>query len=126
VWHRRFITRTADAPPDSLLARMTGIIHHRGPDGCGFYRDGFASLGHRRLSIIDVGAGHQPMSNEDGALWITYNGEIFNHADLRPALERAGHSYRTRCDIETILHAYEQYGSTPQRNERSPRTGVLA
>jgi asparagine synthase (glutamine-hydrolysing) len=59
----RFITRAPDAPPDSLLARMTGIIHHRGPDSCGFYRDAFASLGHRRLSIIDVGAGHQPMSN---------------------------------------------------------------
>ena len=105
-----FVTRAPEAPPDSLLARMTGIIHHRGPDGCGFYRDPFASLGHRRLSIIDVSAGHQPMSNEDGALWITYNGEIFNHADLRPALERAGHRYRTRCDTETILHAYEQYG----------------
>src|ERR1700733_2606259 len=105
-----FVTRAPDAPPDSLLARMTGIIHHRGPDGSGFYRDPSPSLGHRRLSIIDVSAGHQPMSNEDGALWITYNGEIFNHADLRPALERAGHCYRTRCDTETILHAYEQYG----------------
>src|ERR1700677_18790 len=105
-----FVTRAPDSPPESLLARMTSIIHHRGPDGCGFYRDPFASLGHRRLSIIDVSAGHQPMSNEDGALWITYNGEIFNHADLRPALERAGHRYRTRCDTETILHAYEQYG----------------
>jgi asparagine synthase (glutamine-hydrolysing) len=105
-----FVTRAPDTPPESLLARMTGIIHHRGPDGSGFYRDAFASLGHRRLSIIDVSAGHQPMSNEDGALWITYNGEIFNHADLRPALERAGHRYRTRCDTETILHAYEQYG----------------
>src|SRR5271155_1612791 len=105
-----FVTRAPDAPPDSLLARMTGIIHHRGPDGCGFYRDAFASLGHRRLSIIDVSAGHQPMSNEDGALWITYNGEIYNHADLRPALERAGHRYRTRSDTETILHAYEQHG----------------
>jgi hypothetical protein len=80
------------------------------PRRSGYYRDPFASLGHRRLSIIDVAGGHQPMSNEDGALWITYNGEIFNHADLRPALEQAGHRYRTRCDTETILHAYEQYG----------------
>jgi asparagine synthase (glutamine-hydrolysing) len=105
-----FVTRTPGASPDSLLSRMTDIIRHRGPDGSGYYRDAFASLGHRRLSIIDVAAGQQPMSNEDGALWITYNGEIFNHADLRPALEQAGHQYRTRCDTETILHAYEQYG----------------
>ena len=105
-----FVTSSPDAPPDSLLARMTGILRHRGPDACGYYRDAFASLGHRRLSIIDVRAGHQPMSNEDGSLWIVYNGEIFNHADLRPALEQAGHRYQTRCDTETILHAYEQYG----------------
>jgi asparagine synthase (glutamine-hydrolysing) len=105
-----FVTRAPGASPDSLLARMTDIIRHRGPDASGYYRDPFASLGHRRLSIIDVRDGHQPMSNEDGALWITYNGEIFNHADLRPALERAGHRYRTRCDTETIVHAYEQYG----------------
>jgi asparagine synthase (glutamine-hydrolysing) len=106
-----FVTRTPDAPPDSLLTRMTDIIRHRGPDACGYYRDPFASLGHRRLSIIDVSAGQQPMSNEDGSLWITYNGEIFNHTELRPALEQAGHRYRTRCDTETILHAYEQYGA---------------
>jgi len=105
-----FVTRAPGASPDSVLARMTDIIRHRGPDGSGYYRDPFASLGHRRLSIIDVAGGHQPMSNEDGALWIVYNGEIFNHADLRPALEQAGHQYRTRCDTETILHAYEQYG----------------
>jgi asparagine synthase (glutamine-hydrolysing) len=105
-----FVTRAPDSPPEALLARMTGVIRHRGPDACGYYRDPFASLGHRRLSIIDVSAGHQPMSNEDDSLWITYNGEIFNHADLRPALEAAGHQYRTRCDTETILHAYEQYG----------------
>jgi asparagine synthase (glutamine-hydrolysing) len=90
---------------------MTDTLRHRGPDGCGYYRDPFASLGHRRLSIIDVAGGNQPMSNEDATLWISYNGEIFNHADLRPALEHAGHKYRTRCDTETILHAYEQYGS---------------
>ncbi|HXM43473.1 MAG TPA: asparagine synthase (glutamine-hydrolyzing) [Bryobacteraceae bacterium] len=105
-----FVTRSPSPSPDSLLARMTDTIRHRGPDGSGYYRDAFASLGHRRLSIIDVAGGHQPMSNEDGALRITYNGEIFNHADLRPALEQAGHQYRTRCDTETILHAYEQYG----------------
>ena len=105
-----FVTRAPGSAPDALLARMTDAIRHRGPDAAGYYRDPFASLGHRRLSIIDIAGGQQPMSNEDGALWITYNGEIFNHADLRTALEQAGHRYRTRCDTETILHAYEQYG----------------
>jgi len=105
-----FVTRAPSASPDALLARMTDSLRHRGPDASGFYRDPFASLGHRRLSIIDVRDGRQPMSNEDGTLWIDYNGEIFNHADLRPILEQAGHQYRTRCDTETILHAYEQYG----------------
>ncbi len=94
----------------AVLERMTGILEHRGPDGCGYYSDGLSFLGHRRLSIIDVAAGHQPMSNEDGRIWITYNGEIFNHAGLRPVLERAGHRYRTRTDTETVLHGYEQYG----------------
>jgi len=89
---------------------MMGALSHRGPDDAGQHTCAHAALGHRRLSIIDVTAGHQPMSNEDGRLWITYNGEIFNHADLRPDLERAGHRYTTRCDTETILHAYEQYG----------------
>ena len=105
-----FVTRASGTQPDSAVASMTDTIRHRGPDGSGYYRDSHASLGHRRLSIIDVAGGHQPMSNEDGSLWITYNGEIFNHADLRPALEQAGHQYRTRCDTETILHAYEQHG----------------
>lgn len=105
-----FVTRAPGSQPESTVVRMTDAIPHRGPDGSGHYRDPFASLGHRRLSIIDVAGGHQPMSSEDGSLWITYNGEIFNHAGLRPALEEAGHRYRTRCDTETILHAYEQYG----------------
>ncbi|HWB82786.1 MAG TPA: asparagine synthase (glutamine-hydrolyzing) [Bryobacteraceae bacterium] len=94
----------------SALERMTDSIRHRGPDDAGYYQDAHASLGHRRLSIIDVAAGHQPMANEDATLWIIFNGEIFNHSDLRPELEQAGHRYATRCDTETILHAYEQYG----------------
>jgi asparagine synthase (glutamine-hydrolysing) len=89
---------------------MTDSIRHRGPDESGYYQDEWASLGHRRLSIIDLATGQQPMTNEDGRLEIVYNGEIFNHADLRPELERAGHRYKTRCDTETILHAYEEYG----------------
>jgi asparagine synthase (glutamine-hydrolysing) len=65
---------------------MTDVIRHRGPDDFGFYQDEWASLGHRRLSIVDLAGGRQPMSNEDGRLWISFNGEIFNHSDLRPEL----------------------------------------
>jgi asparagine synthase (glutamine-hydrolysing) len=90
---------------------MTGAIRHRGPDDTGFFRDGNVSLGHRRLSIVDLALGHQPLGNETGDVWIVFNGEIFNHADLRPALERAGHRYATRSDTETVVHAYEEYGA---------------
>jgi asparagine synthase (glutamine-hydrolysing) len=92
------------------LGRMAEAIRHRGPDDFGFYHDARAHLAQRRLSIVDLQGGHQPMSNETGSLWIAYNGEIYNHAALRPALERAGHRYRTRSDTETILHSYEQHG----------------
>lgn len=84
---------------------------HRGPDDCGLFLEGCVGLGHRRLSIIDVAAGHQPMADESGSLHIVYNGEIYNHPDLRPELERRGHRYRTRCDTETILHLYQEAGS---------------
>src|SRR5579884_1567150 len=94
-----------------VLKRMLDRIRHRGPDGHGVYQDGPVYLGHRRLSIIDVAGGAQPMANETESVWITFNGEIFNHAALRPALEQSGHRYKTRCDTETILHAYEQKGS---------------
>ena len=94
----------------ALLKRMTDAIQYRGPDDSGFYRDEWAALGHRRLSIIDLSGGHQPMSNETGSMWIIYNGEIFNHASLRPELERNAHRYRSHCDTETILHSYEEYG----------------
>ncbi len=92
------------------LIRMRDVIAHRGPDDSGIFEDGQALLGHRRLSIVDVAAGHQPLSNEDGTSWIVFNGEIYNHADVRVGLEAAGHHYRTRCDTETIVHAYEQWG----------------
>jgi asparagine synthase (glutamine-hydrolysing) len=93
-----------------VLHRMTEIIAHRGPDAGTYYRDSFASLGHRRLSIIDLSTGGQPMTSESGDLWIIYNGEIFNHADVRPELESAGHVYKSHCDTETVLHAYEEFG----------------
>jgi asparagine synthase (glutamine-hydrolysing) len=89
---------------------MADAIRHRGPDDFGFYHDPWAHLSQRRLSIVDLEGGHQPMSNRSGALWIVFNGEIYNHAALRPALEKAGHSYRTRSDTETILHAYQEHG----------------
>jgi asparagine synthase (glutamine-hydrolysing) len=92
------------------LERMRDVITHRGPDDAGLFVDGRVGLGHRRLSIVDVAAGHQPMTNEDGALQVTYNGEIYNHADYREELEAAGHVYRTHCDTETILHLYEEHG----------------
>jgi asparagine synthase (glutamine-hydrolysing) len=105
-----FARAGADREPAAVLENMTGALRHRGPDDFGYRVDHYAALGHRRLSIIDLAAGHQPMTNEDGSLWITYNGEIFNHAEIRPLLERAGHQYTTRSDTETIIHAYEELG----------------
>ena len=105
-----FVTTEPASGSETTLARMTDAIRHRGPDDSGFYHDARAHLGHRRLSIIDVAGGHQPMANEDRTRWIVYNGEIFNHADLRPRLEQAGHRYSSRSDTETILHAFEQHG----------------
>jgi len=105
-----FVTTRDRSYPPKTLSRMTNAIEHRGPDSEGFWTDGCASLGHRRLSIIDITGGGQPMTNEDESLWVVYNGEIFNHAALRPQLECAGHRFRTHCDTETILHAYEEHG----------------
>jgi asparagine synthase (glutamine-hydrolysing) len=98
-----------DAAP--VLARMTAAIAHRGPDAEGHFTLPPVYLGHRRLSIVDLAGGAQPMFNEDRTVAIVYNGEIFNHASLRPALEQAGHRYASHCDTETILHAYEEYGA---------------
>jgi asparagine synthase (glutamine-hydrolysing) len=92
------------------LAGMSAQIVHRGPDEDGTYIDGNVGLAIRRLSIIDVQSGHQPISNEDQNIWIVYNGEIYNHQQLRAELESRGHRYRTKSDTETILHLYEEYG----------------
>ncbi len=92
------------------LAEMNRQIAHRGPDDAGFYFQTNVGLAMRRLSIIDVKAGHQPISNEDGTVWIVYNGEIYNHEELRRDLISRGHQYRTRTDTETIIHLYEEYG----------------
>ena len=93
-----------------VVARMNRSIVHRGPDDEGFFVEENVGLAMRRLSIIDVKSGHQPLSNENRDIWIVYNGEIYNHADLRTDLEEKGHQYRTRSDTETIVHLYEEYG----------------
>jgi asparagine synthase (glutamine-hydrolysing) len=90
--------------------RMRDAMTHRGPDGAGLQVDAYAALAHRRLSIVDLAGGAQPLANEDGTIWVTYNGEIYNHASIRPELEAGGHRYRTRSDTETIVHAYEAWG----------------
>ena len=98
-----------------VLDRMTDVLQHRGPDDRGTYRDicddgSGVVLGHRRLSIIDLEGGHQPLSNEDGTVWVTFNGEIYNYRELRTELQAAGHNFRTDSDTETIVHLYEHYG----------------
>jgi asparagine synthase (glutamine-hydrolysing) len=105
-----FVTVQPGVGSKAVLARMTDRIRHRGPDAEGAYTDAHAFLGHRRLSIVDLATGQQPMTQETGDLFLTYNGEIFNHAELRPELERAGHRYHSRSDTEMVLHAYEEYG----------------
>jgi len=92
------------------LAQMNAQIVHRGPDDDGFFVEGNVGLAMRRLSIIDIRTGQQPISNEDKSLWIVYNGEIYNHRELRSKLEARGHRYRTKSDTETIVHLYEEYG----------------
>jgi asparagine synthase (glutamine-hydrolysing) len=98
----------ADAPARAI--RMRDVITHRGPDEAGIHCDAQAALAHRRLSIVDLSTGQQPLSNEDGSVWVVFNGEIYNHAEVRRDLEAHGHRYRTRSDTETIVHAYEQWG----------------
>jgi len=94
----------------STLAAMNQQIVHRGPDDDGFFVEENVGLAMRRLSIIDIATGHQPLSNENENVWIVYNGEIYNHQELRADLEARGHRYRTRSDTETIVHLYEEYG----------------
>ena len=101
-----------DIDPE-VVVRMRDMMPHRGPDDAGVFvaPDRRVAMGHRRLSIVDLSpAGHGPMANEDGTVWISYNGEVYNHAALRPGLEAAGHVYRSRTDTETLLHLYEEYG----------------
>jgi len=107
-----FSSRSRRRVDAGMLKGMRDVITHRGPDDEGIFIDEEIGLGHRRLSIVDVASGHQPMTNEDGSLRITYNGEVYNHADFRETLEARGHVYQTHCDTETILHLYEEYGDS--------------
>ncbi|MEK7627409.1 MAG: asparagine synthetase B, partial [Patescibacteria group bacterium] len=95
-----------------LLAGMRDVLAHRGPNGAGAYfsPDKSVALGHRRLSIIDLSErADQPMSNEDGTVWIVFNGEIYNFQELRPDLEKRGHKFKSNSDTEVIIHLYEEY-----------------
>jgi asparagine synthase (glutamine-hydrolysing) len=97
--------------PPNLIEKMATVIAHRGPDDNGIWTDGPVGFGHRRLAILDLTpSGHQPMCNEGKDVFIVYNGELYNHPDLRIELEAAGHRYHSRSDTETILHAYEEWG----------------
>ena len=100
--------RTGD--PRALLGRMIGAIRHRGPDAEEVWTGEGAGLAHARLSIIDLEGGRQPMTNEDGTIWITFNGEIFNYIELREWLIQRGHRFATQSDTEVIIHLYEEEG----------------
>ena len=97
-------------PAESLQAMMDRLVH-RGPDDAGTYRDDHAALGFRRLSIIDLAGGHQPLSNEDGTVWTVFNGEIYNFPALRRRLEAKGHTLRSQGDTEVLVHLYEDEGT---------------
>src|SRR5438105_908215 len=103
---------SAEPVDEPTLRGMAATLAHRGPDADGYFvsPDRHVGLGFRRLSIVDLSTGDQPMSNEDDSVWLVFNGEIYNHADHRPRLEALGHRFRSRCDAEVILHLYEEYG----------------
>jgi asparagine synthase (glutamine-hydrolysing) len=100
----------APPPERPALAAMIHTLHHRGPDGYGFFSDPACGLAHARLSIIDLSEGHQPIHNEDRSVWVVFNGEVFNYIELRAELLRAGHQFYTNSDTEVIVHLYEQHG----------------
>ena len=102
-----------DSPPvsEANLRCMLNSIGHRGPDEDGIYRSGPVGLGHRRLKIIDLHSGQQPMSNEDNSIWVIYNGEVYNYKELRAGLIQKGHKFKTASDTETIVHLFEEFGA---------------
>jgi asparagine synthase (glutamine-hydrolysing) len=102
--------RSERTPERELLRRMTDKLVHRGPDAAGHFVDHSVALGFRRLSIIDLESGNQPIYNEDGSLVLMCNGEIFNYLELKKILIQKGHSFRTKSDVEVLLHLYEEHG----------------
>ena len=139
VWnHRRGLERPGSGDRRATLGRMVEVLRHRGPDDAGVYESEFqartgydavpgVALGHRRLAIIGVRTGHQPLANEDGTVWVVFNGEIYNFRRLRRRLEGAGHRFRTESDTEVIVHLYEDEGpghaAAPRRHVRPGRVG---
>src|SRR5208283_1630847 len=105
-----YVNRAGQGADRAIVERMTAVLAHRSPDSDGFYCAGPVALGHRRLSIIDVTGGAQPMTNEDGTFWVTYNGELYNELEIRPELEAKGHRYQTVSDTESLVHLYEEDG----------------
>lgn len=105
-----FVNREGEPADRDILERMIAMLAHRGPDGQGVHLDAPAALGHRRLAIIDLDTGAQPMSNEDGSIWVSYNGELYNEPLLRAELITRGHVFRTRSDTEALVHLYEEHG----------------
>jgi asparagine synthase (glutamine-hydrolysing) len=109
-------TAPGRAPDGDVLRAMSATLVHRGPDDEGYETHRGTALGFRRLSIIDIAGGHQPLSNEDGRVWVVANGEIYNHAELREELVGRGHTFRTRADTEVLVHGYEEWGDAlPER-----------
>jgi len=107
------IYNLSGAPVDrNLLKRMNDTMTHRGPDGSGLFVAGSTGLGHRRLSIIDLHTGEQPMATDDGQLQVVFNGEIYNYLELKKQLEDHGHRFQTDSDTEVLLHGYRQWGDT--------------
>ncbi len=110
IVHPNAGTSSAGPVPREIIRAMTDTLTHRGPDAEGYHHDRGLALGHRRLKIIDLAGGAQPMSNAEGTVWVTYNGEIYNHLALRQELESHGHSFRSACDTEVLVHGYVQWG----------------
>src|SRR4051794_33923057 len=105
-----YVNKGDHAVDHSVLERMNGAIVHRGPDEDGFYINENVGLAMRRLSIIDVAGGHQPIHNEARTNWLVFNGEIYNYQELRKDLEGRGHRFETKSDTEVILHLYDEHG----------------
>src|SRR6266511_3825469 len=106
----QFLFNPREAVSRADIGRMCDTLVHRGPDDEGVFLKGPIGLGHRRLSIIDLDSGHQPISNEDQTIWVVFNGEIYNYMELREGLIARGHAFRTPSDTEVLVHLYEEEG----------------